>query len=303
MATTINSNLNDDIIAKDGLEAFVDALAPLAMFSTDYSKEAKAAGAAIQVPLIGGITASTTENDYETETGSMSAVTVTLNGYAKATVGLSDRQFAECSSASLKKFARQLGASVAGKVIEGIFSKITKTNFPTNITPVAGQSMQKLLLQAREAFGTAKVPLGDRAYFPTASAFMALAEDPTVQVASALAYGGTEFVRDGVIPRLLGFNIFESTVMPTSSAAPNGFVIHPSALAVAMRPVIPSDQKGVLEHRTVNDPQTGMTLSYRRHYSAATGKHFLTFEVYYGSAVGINTAAILMPSIPAEASA
>lgn len=299
MATTIDSKLNDDIIVTRGLEAFKSALAPLGKFSTDYSKEAVSKGASLKVPLIGSIEASEKENDYETETGTMSAVTVTMDGYAKATVGLTDRQFMESSSASLSIFAAQMGNAVAAKVITGVFSKVTKTNYPAMLAATAGMSMMDLLALARAKFGELKVPLTNRVYFPTAAAYTALAKDSAVQVASALAYGGTEYVRDGLIPRLLGFDLIESTVLPASSAAPNGFVVHPSALAVATRAVIPSDTKGYLDSRTVTDPDTGITMSYRRHYASGAGKHYMTFECHYGAAVGIKDGIILMPSIPA----
>lgn len=300
MATTIDSKLNDDIVVSKGLEAFKNFLAPLGKFSTDYSKEAVNKGASLKVPLIGSLTASDEENAYEKETGTLGAVTVNLDGYAKATVGLTDRQFMESSAASLSIFAGQMGAAVAAKVIEGVFSKITKANYPSTLSATAGMSMMQLLSLARAKFGDLKVPLNNRVYFPTPAAYMALAEDTSVQVASALAYGGTEYVRDGIIPRLLGFDLVESTILPASSAAPNGFIVHPAALAVATRAVIPSDPKGYLDCRTVTDPDTGITMSYRRHYASSAGKHFMTFECYYGSAVGLKDALILMPAIPAD---
>ena len=216
MATSIDSKLNDDIIVSKGLEAFKNSLAPLGKFSTDYSKEAVNKGASLKVPLIGSLTASDEENAYEKETGTLGAVTVTMDGYAKATVGLTDRQFMESSSASLNIFAGQMGHAVATKVIEGVFAKITKANYPATLAATAGMSMMQLLALARAKFGDLKVPLTNRVYFPSPSAYMALAEDSSVQVASALAYGGTEYVRDGVIPRLLGFDLVESTVLPVS---------------------------------------------------------------------------------------
>lgn len=300
MPTSIATELNDDIIVAEGLEAFKGALAPLSSFSTNYSKEAEKRGAALQIPLIGTLTASGTENDYETSAGSMSVVTVTLDGYAKATVSLTDRQLAESSAADLEKFASQMGHAVAEKIITDVFAKITKTNFPTTLSPESGSSVMDLLALARATMQEKKVPLAQRAYFPSPAAYTALAKDSEVRVASAMHYGGSEYIREGLIPRLLGFDLFESSVMPTSSAAPNGFVVHPSAIAVATRAVLPP-ARAYEDARKVTDKQTGITLSYRRHYSTAKGTHFLTFECYYGSAVGVKEGLILMPSIPASA--
>lgn len=182
MATTIDTKLNDDIIVSKGLEAFKNSLAPLGKFSTDYSKEAVNKGASLKVPLIGSLTASDEENAYEKETGTLGAVTVTMDGYAKATVGLTDRQFMESSAASLNIFAGQMGHAVATKVIEGVFAKITKANYPATLAATAGMSMMQLLALARAKFGELKVPLANRVYFPSPAAFIALAEDSTVQV-------------------------------------------------------------------------------------------------------------------------
>ncbi|MEG1740251.1 MAG: hypothetical protein RR250_02900 [Akkermansia sp.] len=299
MPTTIDQKLNDDIIVKDGLEAFKATLAPLKMFSTDYSKDAAVKGASLEIPLIGGMTADSTQNDYETASGSLGVVTVSLDGYAKATVGLTDKQFNDSSSADLKKWAGQMGVAVASKVITDVFAKITKANFPAPLTATAGMSVMDLLAAGRGKMGELKVPIAQRSYFPSPAAYMELSKDKNVQVASAMAYGGTEYVRDGLIPRLLGFNLFESTIMPSSAAAPNGFIVHPSALAVATRAVPPSDPNAYIEARTVTDPDTGITMSYRRHYSAGKGMHFLTFECVYGSSVGIKDALVLLPGIPA----
>ena len=301
MSTTIDIKLNDDIIVTDGLEAYKESLAALNMFARNYSKDAANRGDTLMVPLIGSIEASDKENDYETDTGTLGAVSVSLDGYAKATVGLTDRQFLESSAADLKIWAGQMGNAVAAKVITDTFAKMTKANYPTTLTPTAGMSVADLLVLAREKMGTLKVPKTNRTYFPSPSAYTALSKDSSVQVASALAYGGTEYIRDGVIPRLLGFDLFESTILPPSAAAPNGFVVHPAAMAVATRAVTPSEPKAYLETRTITDPDTGITLSYRRHYAEGKGKHFLTFECFFGSAVGLNDALILMPAIPAGA--
>ena len=93
MSTTIDIKLNDDIIVTDGLEAFKESLAALNMFSRNYSKDAANRGDTLKVPLIGSIEASDKENDYETDTGTLGAVSVSLDGYAKATVGLTDNSW------------------------------------------------------------------------------------------------------------------------------------------------------------------------------------------------------------------
>lgn len=301
MATTFDSSLNDNILIDEALNAYTATFAALNVFSTNYSQHAEKKGASIKVPLIGTMEASEEEGDYETPSGSAGSVEVPLNRYAKATVGMTDREFAESSVADLKIFGKQMGAAVATKVIQGVFSLITKSNYPTSLTPEAGMSMTDLLALARAKFNSLMVPQEDRVYFPSPDAYLVLAKDPVVKVASALTYGGTEYIRDGVIPRLLGFNLFESTVLPASSAAVNGFIAHPSAIAVATRAITPSEQRAYIETRKITDPATGITMTYRRHYGTGKGKLFATIECYYGAAVGVKEGLIMMPAIPPAA--
>lgn len=301
MAATFDSSLNDNILIDEALNAYTATLAALSVFSTNYSQHAEKKGASIKVPLVGTMEASEEEGDYETPSGSAGSVIVPLDKYAKATVSMTDREFAESSVADLKIFGKQMGAAVAKKVIQGVFSLITKSNYPATLTPEAGMSMTDLLALARAKFNSLMVPMEDRVYFPSSDAYLALAKDPAVKVASALTYGGTEYIRDGVIPRLLGFDLFESTVLPSSAAAVNGFVGHPGAIAVATRAITPSEQRAYIDTRKITDPATGITMTYRRHYGTGKGKLFATIECYYGAAVGIKDGIILMPAIPAAA--
>ena len=298
MPTTIDTKLYDDIISKRVLESFHSALSPLSMFSTDYSPEAREYGASIIVPLLGGVEATDTRNDYETATGKMAPVEISLDQYAKATVGLTDEQFLNSSSATLEGFADEMGQAVAEKVIKDVFKLITKTNFPAMLTATPGMPMTKLVKQARRIMNSKNVPLSRRTFFPSVDAFDLLADDPAVQFASALHYGGTEYIREGKIPRFLGFDIFESTLLPES--AQNGFCVHPAALAVATRALISKSKESYLESRVITDKKTGMALYYRRHYSTSKGKMFITVECVYGATVGQKDGLVILPQIPAE---
>lgn len=297
MPTTIDAKLNDDIISKRVLESFHAALAPLSMFSMDFSPDAKEQGANIIVPLLGGLVATSSKNDYETATGTMDPVEISLKNYAKATVGLTDEQFMSSSSAKLESWAEEMGQAVAEKVITDVFSLITTANFPSVVTPTPGMTMTKLVKQARRAMNTNKVPLTNRTYFPSVDAYDLLADDPAVQFASALHYGGTEYIREGKIPRFLGFNIFESTLLPKSAV--NGFCVHPAAIAVATRALVPSSKESYLESRVIVDKKTGIALHYRRHYSSGKGQMFVTVECVYGAAVGRKDGLVILPEIPA----
>lgn len=297
MSTTIDEKLNDDIIAKKLLESFQANLAPLSMFSTDYSPEAQEQGAVVTVPLLGGLTASDKRNAYEEATGEMGSVQIKLSKYARATVDLSDEQYANCSSAKLEGWAKDMAQAVAEKVIRDVFSLITSANYPSQVTVTPGMPISKLIKGARKVMNANKVPLNGRTYFPSVDAYDLLGDDRAIQVASALHYGGTEYVREGQIPRYLGFNIFESTITPDGAA--NGFCVHPAAIAVATRALLPTKKETYVESRVVKDKATGIALHFRRHYGTGVGKEFMSVECVYGFAVGRPEGIVIMPDIPA----
>lgn len=296
MPTTIDEKLNDDIIAKRFLASLLANLAPLNMFSTDYSAEAKEQGDKVTVPLLGGLTTSDERNAYEKSTGKMGSVKIPLDKYARATVEITDEQYANCSSSTLEGWADDMAQAVAEKVITDVFSLITPSNYPAQVDVKPGMTISKLIKGARKTMNKNKVRFAGRTYFPSADAYDQLGDDPAIKIASALHYGGTEYVREGQIPRYLGFNIFESSITPES--APNGFCVHPSAIAVATRPLLPTKKEAYVESRVVKDKATGIALHFRRHYGLGTGKEFMSVECVYGFAVGRPEGIVIMPEIP-----
>lgn len=287
MAATISSTLSDEIISQKALQAFTAELAPLRAFSTSFSDEAAAKGAIVQVPLLANLSASTTENDYETDTGSMGVVSVPLDRYQKCTVGITDRQWSESSAAVLEQFASQQAKAVARAAIVDIFAIILNAAYSAKTTKTAVAFTSAEVRSIRKALSNADVPASDRALILNPDYYDKLIGDTTITVASALHYGGTEAIREGVIPRYLGFELIESNIIPANGESLTGFAVHPSAMAIAFRTLAPQEPGEYLESRTVTDEKSGVSLGYRRHYSPAKGKHFCTFEAVYGRAVGV----------------
>jgi len=88
-------------------------------------------------------------------------------------------------------------------------------------------------------------------------------------------------------------NVYESLILPTNSISLSGLAVHPNAAAVAIRALEPQAPSEYLAATTVTDPQSGITLGYRRHYAPGTGKHYVSFECVYGASRAITAAAKL----------
>ena len=286
--STVSSTLNDSIISEKAIEAFVAELAMLRAFSTDFSAETAAKGSAVQVSIPANITAGTTENAYETEdTAAINVATVPLTSYAKATVGITDKQFANSSSARLERFATQQAKAVARKIIVDAWALVINATFSQKVTKALASLTTVDVRALRVLLDKADVPITDRALTPHAAAYHKLTADTTFTIATATAYGGTEVIRDGMIPRLLGFDVFMSNIVPGNSENLIGFAVHPSALAIAIRTLQPQAPGEYLESRVVTDAASGIGLGYRRHYSPAKGTHYCTFEAIYGAVAAV----------------
>ena len=286
--STISASLSDQIITQKAIEAFVAELAPLRAFSIDFSGETAAKGAAIQVPIPANITAGTTENAYETEdTVALNVATVPLTSYAKATAGLTDKQFANSSAARLEIFAVQQAKAVARKIITDAWALVIAATYTQVVTKALAAFTSADVRAMRVILDKANVPVSDRALILFPDQYDKLTGDTTIAIASALHYGGTEVVREGMIPRFLGFEMFNSNIMPQNGQNLVGFAVHPSAMAIAVRSLVPQEPSEYLESRVVTDEATGIGLGYRRHYSAAKGTHYCTFEAIYGAVAAV----------------
>ena len=282
--STINASLNDSIIAKKAIEAFVAELAPLRAFSTDFSDETAAKGASVQVAIPANITAGNTENAYETEDSpALGVATVPLSSYAKATVGITDKQFMNSSAARLETFAVQQAKAVARKIIVDAWGLIINATYSQKVIKALASFTSADVRAMRVILDKANVPVSDRSLILYPDQYDKLTGDTTIAIASALHYGGTEVVRDGLIPKFLGFEMFNSNILPLNGENLVGFAVHPSAMAIAIRTLAPQAPSEYLESRVVRDEATGIGLGYRRHYSTAKGTHFCTFEAIYGA--------------------
>jgi hypothetical protein len=279
---TINSNLNDEIIAGRALSAFSAALAPVRAFSTSFDSEASRKGDTIQVPLVSTLSAANF-TDYEQTGGELQTVSVSLNQHKVATAEVTDVQFANSSAADVEIFAAAAGKAVAQAVIEFAFALVTTGNFgAATVTTYSGTFGTTQIRTLRKALSNSNAG-PDRSLILNPDLYDDLFSDSTVVIANPnFGSGG---IREGNIGRVLGFDVYESTL--TMATNVRGFAVHPSAIAIAVRPLQAQAPSEYLATRVETDTESGISLGYRRHYSPAKGKHYLNFEAVFGASAGV----------------
>lgn len=292
---TINSALNDKLIAQAALESFTADLEPLSIFTTSYSNEVVRRGASVEVPLIANLTATTFADSYEADNGTMNKVTINVDTHRIVTVSLSDTEYSKSSAAEITKFATQQGKSLAQSVLTTVYNLFVTTagsaaQYSATLTNLSAFNLTNARA-LRKALSDEKVPLVGRNLILNTALYDSLLSQSGLLDASQ--FGARDTIADARVPRLLGMNVYESLILPTNSISLSGLAVHQNAVAVAVRSLEPQAPSEYLSATTVTDPQSGLTLGYRRHYNPSSGKHFVSFECVFGAARAITGAAKL----------
>jgi len=249
----------------------------------------------VSIPLISSITASTFNNTYEGADGdvTLTAREVTIDKHFLSTVDFTDTQWSKSSALTpqmLADIGAEQGRAVAQAFISSVWTMITTANYGAAVASFTSASFSMAeVRKARLELTKSKAPQNDRSLFLEPEAYDALLSDST-NILANLNFG-SEGVREGVVRRLAGLNVYESTLIPATNVGTSitlaAFAVHPSAIAVAIRTLQPQAPSEYLEARTIVDPVSGIGLGYRRHYNTANGTHFLNFEVVGGYTYGV----------------
>ena len=284
MANTINADLNNNIIAQNALEQFTKILSPLNAFSTSFNDEAGARGDSITILNLSNTSSVTSfSGTYSSQDTTYGKSTINLSTHKFCTWHITDLERSESSSVELQRFGYQKGGELATAVIEDIFASLTSANYADSVTASGDFGIDDVASVRKEAIDN-NLPIDDCSLILNPTSFSQLIQDSVV--GSALNYGGSEAIRGGRVPSLMGIpNILETNATIHANSA-KGFLAHPSALAVAMRYLEPLNNKEYISTRKISDPETGIVMGYREFYEPDKGKQTAVLEVVYGFAVG-----------------
>jgi hypothetical protein len=292
---TINSALNDKLLAQTALEALTADLENLSIFTTSYSNEVVRRGSTVEVPLVANLTATTFDNSYEETGGTLNTVSVSVDTHKVVTVSLSDTEYSKSSVAEITKFAFQQGRALAQAVLTDVYSLFVTTaggaaQFAASITNLSAFTITNART-LRKALSDSKVPLVGRNLVLNTALYDSLLSQPGLLDASQ--FGTRDTIADARVPRILGMNVYESLILPANGISLSAMAVHQNAAVVAIRALEPQAPSEYLAAQVVTDPQSGITIGMRRHYSTASGRHFVSFECVYGKASAITAAAKL----------
>lgn len=291
---TVATELKRSAILQISIRDFVRRLLPLRAFSTVFANVPLEGTNKVEVPFYDLDSSASTSFVLATGYTTLGNTTtdkreITIGTAAGA--GSGDRLYQGLSFTS-EEIARQPFLKIleltqlkveklASDVVADVLSVVTLANFGAAaiITPAAAFStddVATLKLACKLWPDMARSLILDSAYDA------ALLKDPSVK--SALNFGGAEAIRDGKIPKLMGFDYMEIPTIPSNAQNLVGFAVFQSAVLVATAPVPPVEEvrNAGTTYEIVTDPQSGVSFEYRTFGDNVTdtGKHFV--ECSYG---------------------
>ena len=260
--------------ANDMLLDVVPELNLVKLFAYDVSDAVSDVGTKIRITFATGGTAegfNVSTNNYEKPSGSLGDVFVTLDTQPKATIPISGADRLELDNPYWDKLAEACSNSVSASIsatIGGLFTTSNCTGGAINMDTVTKAGIAGL---RTECIGR------------IADNVLLLAPDYYAELLSLLdssAYGSTDPIQSGWIPKLFGFRgIAQANDLPSGV---KGVLLPYNSIAIASRAVGIADPECYTEYGNVKD-ENGFTLTILRHGSPATGGAFVNATCLFGA--------------------
>lgn len=272
-------------VAQQTLETLSAETPMLKAFTTDFSSDVANVGESVTTRIANAVTAVSATSGYSGATQTSVAKTITLDNHIHYTAKFTDLEIAKGGMSMLERtFVRPAVHAVVTKMVGDLLDKVVAANFSNVTAAIATANITADdIADLAGDMTTLNVPRANRSLVVNPSYYATLASDAGIQ--AAYAYGGSEAIRNNMIPKVHGFDVYEYSGLDANSENLGGFVCGPEALLLATRqPSIPENWSGALE--SVQDPESGLTIQLRNFYDGLTGAQYITATLIYGVQVG-----------------
>jgi hypothetical protein len=275
------TNMDYTILSREIFNAFLGEIAPFNLFSRNVGPDAAQRGNKVRVDFVPLQDAAQEFNGtYNIQDADATGIDVTLDKRPYVSLGITDQERANNPTLSIEMFAQAKAHALAKSILQDVFSIVTVANYSSEIESTAGNFDSDDVIDLREDCTILNWPKTMRNLILDPAYMTGILKDADVK--AAYAYGDSNPVQGGFVPRLAGFGLYESNYIPTNSEALKGMAVHPNAMAVAMRYLDPGRSHNYFEAYPLTDEATGITLGFRRWYENNTGTENVVMEALYG---------------------
>lgn len=286
MSNTIaGANLAE--IAQESLPNLKSTFAPLAALTTDFSSDISSRGASVTTRFPVNPTAIDLSSGYTVNDVSMTAKTITLNTFFGFVYGFTDVERSKSSIMLNELFIQPALQALGNKVFGDLWNLVTAANFAqTPLNTTAGDFDRSDLADLSATLtGDLKAPKQGRSVVLNPTYYASLVKS----LNSAEIPGITADKAEGVVPRVAGFDVYQTDLADANSEYLQGFAFHKSSLLMAGRSV---DSTGAaaagVEVADVVIPDLGLPVQFRKWYDPDLGVLKYSCGILYGMSVGQN---------------
>jgi hypothetical protein len=268
-------------LSKLTLDALLTAPLPITSFWTDFSADVASYGNAVTTRYPNALVAQNflaNKNSIDSNTVSR---TITLDKYIGVPIAFTDTEVSFSDIQLTEMFIKPALTTLFENVMATQLALVTVANFSSNNVIASTDFTAANVARIARIQTAAKVPLSPRHMIVPPTYAETLKTQTSVQ--AAYAYGPGNTIREGVVPKVYGYDIHEwnGTIPTTNNLAAIAF--YPQSLLLAVRPpALPRNWYG--EVRNVTMPDTGLTVQIRDYYDGVSQRTEWCF--IYGCQIG-----------------
>lgn len=275
----------------EGLAALNLGLTPLKVFAMDAGSDAGMKNEYVYVPLATARTGGAYSSTYESGNTTITGYGVQLSNHRMCSWHVTEEEQAKSSNNLFETASVECAYGLAADIQTLVLNVISTSNFTGTSVTVSSSSFDTdsvadLTNVAKKTNKWRELAPGKLGSLVLDGAYVnALRKDLTITDMSA---SGKDTLITGSIGRLFGLDIYENNLITSTTPGTTsnlvGFACQPGAIAVAIRPIEPlmAGEYGFADIAT--DPDTGISMAYRRWVNTGTGAMWGTYTVLAGMA-------------------
>lgn len=292
MANTMTT-MGNTLIAQRAVEAFVAAMTPLFAFSRNFSEAEAARGDKVKVTLISAAAAAqdwVAANGYTIQDDTREGVDVALTARKYVSWHLTSQELADNPQANLEQLGRQKGFALAKAVLQDIWSLVTLANYgAAGFTGAAAVFDADEVANLEITCDEADWPEQERSLILAPAYHGALVKDNAVQ--GTLGVEQSAALSQSKVRQLHNFNLYKSNLIPANAQNLKGMAVHPDAILLASRVLVPDDKRNTISFEKMADPGgSGITCGLREWFDPDKDRTIRVLEFNYGKLKGLGTA-------------
>jgi ATP-dependent protease ClpP protease subunit len=293
---TVDSALKRVLILNETVRAFARRMLPIRAFATSFQNvplqgtdEVVIPYYALQIAASSNFVEATGYVFDQATATSMKKITVNKRKYQP--LDYSSQEFRRQPYLDTVRLGNLNAEKLAADVFDDIWSVVTLAAYGAAVKTAAAAAMTSDdVVDIAGACTKANWPTGGRSLILDSDTVTALMKDSAYKLASSI--GGTEVVREGRLPRLSGFDVYEVPNLPSNSEKLQGAAVFMSAVLAAFAPVEPADgvRASLVAYEVATDAETGISMNYRKWGDAKLDRNFEVIECAYGYVAGVAAA-------------